>query len=381
MRTGSIFALTALAMAIVASDSPVFAQAAADESSPAVDEASATAAVDEAADGGGTDSATAEEGEAEVLAVEIPPLPIGPTPPVPVFADRHYAATPEAARSHLDAINAAVEQLTASVRSSNGADSIRSAARAALRDIQAARRGLDYHGVRFTERGGELVGTLEPSAKLGVAESVAFGSVVAIAQSLELELRTCLDLYPNTCHQQLVGDLRQLGRFDPAADVVLPEGGSRIAATPTLGLPTLVTTYLPDPVAPEEPKLEQQEGVDEDEAAARATRARNEYQLAMKTYVAERDATVRARVPHAIVNHALATGLLVDPITVKEKRILDGNKEEWVFAAVPKRLRDADDPVDETRLEALWDLLAKLDQEEAEYRRSLARAPEAASTP
>ena len=340
---------------------------------PAAD--AATAVIDTAAAGG---ESAAEATEEEEIAVEIPPLVEGPEPPRPLFSDADFAATPEVVRGRLEAANAAVARLHAAVRATTDAGARTAAARAALEEIRAARRALAYHGVRFEERDGEVVGVLDEDARVGVESSVAFGAVIARAQAIEQELRSCLELFPNTCHQQLGGDLRQLGRFDAASDLNLPDGDERIASTPTMGLSALVAVYLPDPPVPAEPKVSDEGS--EEEVVAKRKKARKDFELAMKTFIATRAATQQARTPHHLVNYALSTGVLVDTITEKRVRILDDGEKEDVEPAAAKELRDADDPVDETRVDAVWALIAKVEKEEADYRRELARTTARAAT-
>lgn len=294
----------------------------------------------------------------------------------PILTEADFAAVPEAVHPQLEAINAALAQLSESVAASNAPAALRAAAKIAMNEIQARRRALEYFGIRVVERDGALVNVIEK--KIGIPASNALGSVIGDATAIERGLRYCLDLFPNTCHQRLRGDLTQFGNFDASSDVALPEGKVRIASTNTLGLGALVVAYLPDPKLPT-PRKPLLTG-DEDLDLQRSIQIAKENNEEMQDFLKYRVQVQQARLPHTVVNHALATGDLVDLITNPRKYTDENGEEQAIVRATTKSLRGSNDPTDTVRPTDLWALVVKLDEEDEAFRRSLVGAAAASIT-
>ncbi|MEE3329645.1 MAG: hypothetical protein VX246_02145 [Myxococcota bacterium] len=318
------------------------------------------------------------EGDAPAAAAGVGPLapeestedPVIEAKPQAILTASEFAKVPEALHPQLEAINAALDQLSTTVRATQDAAVLRSAAKTAMTEIQTLRRSLEFYGIRVVDRDGELVSVVEES--IGVPASNALGGIVADALAVERGLRYCLDLYPNTCHQQLRGDLAQLSDFDPTIDLQLPEGKQRIASSDTLGLGALVVAYLPDPEPPV--KAKPAPTGDDDLDVQRRNQATKDYQSAMEDFMSYRIQIEQARRPHTMVNHALVTGDLLDIVTLERKFTNDVGEKQEIVRDASKRIRGASDPVDFVRPSDLWALIVKLDEEDASYRKSLVSA-------
>ena len=319
---------------------------------------------------------TADDGVGPLAPQESTEDPVIEAKPQAILTASEFAKVPEALHPQLEAINAALDQLSTTVRATQDAAALRSAAKTAMTEIQALRRSLEFHGIRVIDRDGELVDIVEES--IGVAASNALGGIIADALAVERGLRYCLELYPNTCHQQLRGDLTQLSDFDAAVDLKLPEGKQRIASSDTLGLGALVVAYLPDPERPE--KAKPAPTGDDELDAQRRNQATKDYQSAMEDFMSYRIQIEQARRPHTMVNHALVTGDLIDIVTLERKFTNEAGDKEEIVRDVSKRIRGASDPVDSVRPSDLWALIVKLDEEDASYRRSLVGASSATVT-
>jgi hypothetical protein len=297
-----------------------------------------------------------EDGEASVIEAKTQPI----------LTEADYAAVPEAVHPQLDAVDAALAQLSETVASSKDPAALRAAAKTAMNDIQTSRRTLEYFGIRVVERDGELVNVLEE--KIGVPASNALGAIIGDATAIERGLRYCLDLFPNSCHQRLRGNLDQLANFDASSDLALPEDKVRIASTNTLGLAALVVAYLPDPKppTPRKPLLTGDEDID----IQRSTQIAKENDEAMLDFLKYRVQVQQARLPHTIVNNALATGDLVDMITTPRKYTDKEGKKQKIVRDTTKPLRGPSDPTDIVRPSDLWALIVKLDAEDEAFRRS-----------
>lgn len=313
---------------------------------------------------------TADDGVGPLAPEESAEDPMIEAKPQAILTASAFAKVPEALHPQLAAINAVLDQLSTTVRATQDAAALRSAAKRAMTDIQALRRSLEFHGIRVVDRDGKLVNIVEES--IGVPASNALGGIVADALAVERGLRYCLDLYPNTCHQQLRGDLAQFSEFDAATDLQLPEGKRRIASSDTLGLGALVVAYLPDPEPPV--KAKPAPTGDDDLDAQRRNQATEDYQAAMEDFMDYRIQIEQARRPHTIVNHALVTGDLLDIVTVERDFTNENGDKETVVRDASKRIRGASDPVDVVRPGDLWALIVKLGEEDAAYRKSLVGA-------